>query len=78
MRDRGGWDMSPLPPFINKDDDNAMVPVVPAADDILIVVAGGFQRHMNFIPTAGYNLSVTRAIARKDGASVRSLKEITA
>jgi hypothetical protein len=77
MRERGGWDMSPLPTFVDRNDDNAMVPVVPTADDLLIVVAGGFQRHMNFIPTAGYNLSVTRAIVRKDGTPVSSLREIT-
>jgi len=77
MRGRGGWDMSPLPKFVDVNDDNAMVPVVPSANDILIVVAGGFQRHMNFIPTAGYNLSVTRAITRKDGTPVRTLTEIT-
>jgi hypothetical protein len=76
MRERGGWDMSPLPKFVDMTDDSAMVPIVPAADDILIVVAGGFQRHMNFIPTSGYNLSVTRAITLKDGTPVRSLTEI--
>jgi hypothetical protein len=76
MRGRGGWEMSPLPKFVDINDDNAMVPIVPSAEDLLIVVAGGFQRHMNFIPTAGYNLSVTRAITRKDGTPVSSLKEI--
>lgn len=76
MRGRGGWDMSPLPKFVDMNDDNAMVPIVPSANDILILVAGGFQRHMNFIPTAGYNLSVTRAITRKDGTPVSSLREI--
>lgn len=76
MRGRGGWDMSPLPKFVDKDDGNAMVPVVPSANDLIIVVAGGHQRHMNFIPTSGYNLSVTRAITRKDGTPVSSLKEI--
>lgn len=76
MRARGGWDMSPLPKFVDINDDNAMVPIVGRAQDILIFVAGGFQRHMNFIPTSGYNLSVTRAITRKDGTPIASLKEI--
>jgi hypothetical protein len=76
LRGRGGWEMSPLPRFVNSEDDDAMVPIVPTADDILIVVAGGHQRHMNFIPTAGYNLSVTRAIVRKDGTPVGSLRDL--
>lgn len=73
MRDRGGWDMSPLPKFVDMNDDNALVPIVGRAEDLLIFVAGGFQRHMNFIPTSGYNLSVTRAITLNDGTPMRTL-----
>jgi hypothetical protein len=78
MRDRGGWDMSPLAKFVHIDDDNAMVPIVNRPQDILIAVAGGHGRHMNAILTSGYNLSVTRAITRKDGTPVSSLKELVA
>jgi hypothetical protein len=78
MRGRGGWDMSPLPKFIDKDDDDAMVPIVNRPQDILVLVAGGHQRHMNAILTSGYNLSVTRPIARKDGTPVRSVHELVA
>jgi hypothetical protein len=78
MRDRGGWDMSPLPRFVHMDDDDAMVPIVNRARDILIVVGGGHGRHMNAILTAGYNLSVTRAITRKDGTALKSVKELVA
>jgi hypothetical protein len=77
MRGRGGWDMSPMPKFVDMNDDEAMVPIVPSANDILIVVAGGHQRHMNFIPTSGYNLSVTRAITLKDGTPIRTLKDFS-
>ena len=53
-------------------------PIMGRADDILAVVAGGHQRHMNFIPTWGYNLSATRAITRKDGAPVRAVADFLA
>ena len=75
MRDRGGWDMSPLPKFVDMNDDDAMVPIVNRAQDILIMVGGGHQRHMNAILTSGYNLSVTRAITRKDGTPIKSVRD---
>ncbi len=78
MRDRGGWDMSPLAKIVDPNDDDCMVPIVSRPDDILIFVAGGHQRHMNFIPTSGYNLSVTRPVARRDGTPIRSVKDFLA
>jgi len=75
LRNRGGWDMSPFHKFVDPDDDDCMVPIVGRPEDILVFVAGGDQRHMNFIPTSGYNLSVTRPITRKDGTPVRSMKD---
>ena len=75
LRDRGGWDMSPLPKSVDPDDDDAMVPIVGKPDDIVIVVSGGHGRHMNFVPTSGYNASITRPIALKDGTPVRSVQE---
>ena len=78
LRERGGWDMSPLPKFIDKDDDNAMVPIVNRAQDILVLVGGGHQRHMNAILTSGYNLSVTRPVTRKDGTPLRSVNDFLA
>lgn len=75
LRDRGGWDMSPFHPSVDPGDDDCMVPIVPRPEDILVLVAGGDQRHMNFIPTSGYNLSVTRPITRKDGTPVRVVSE---
>src|SRR5262245_6402677 len=62
LRDRGGWGKSPLPRFVDETDDDALVPIVGDPDHILILVAGGHQRHMNALLTAGYSLSVTRAI----------------
>lgn len=78
LRDRGGWDMSPWPKFVDPNDDECMVPIVARPEDILVLVAGGHQRHMNFIPTSGYNLSVTRAITRKDGTPLRSVGDFLA
>jgi hypothetical protein len=76
LRDRGGWNMSPFHKLVDPDDDDCMVPIVPRPEDILVLVAGGDQRHMNFLPTSGYTLSVTRAVARKDGTPVRSVREL--
>jgi hypothetical protein len=78
MRDRGGWNMSPLPKFVHTDDDDAMVPIVNRPEDILVVVGGGHGRHMNAILTAGYNLSVTRAVTRKDGTPLKAVKDLVA
>ena len=75
MRDRGGFDMTPLAPFVNLDEDEDMAPIVPRPEDILIVIAGGHGRHMQAVLTASYNLSVTKAITRKDGTPVGSVRE---
>jgi len=75
MRNRGGWDMAPWPKGVDPNDDDCSVPIVGRPDDILVLVAGGHQRHMNFIPTSGYNLSVTRPITLKDGTPIRSTQD---
>ena len=75
LRDRGGWGKSPLPPFIDVNDDDAMVPIVKAPENIIVLVAGGHQRHMNALLSAGYSASVTRAITFKDGTPVRSTRD---
>ena len=63
-----------MPDFVDTANDGAMVPIVPRQEDILVVVAGGHQRHMNAILTAGYSCSVTRAITLKDGTPLRSTR----
>jgi hypothetical protein len=75
LRDRGAWGKSPLPAFIDANDDDAMVPLVKAPENIVVLVAGGHQRHMNALLTAGYSMSVTRPIAFKDGTPVRSVRD---
>jgi hypothetical protein len=74
LRDRGGWGKSPLPRFVDETDDDALVPIVGDPNNILILVAGGHQRHMNALLTAGYSMSVTKPIVRKDGTPIRSVK----
>ena len=67
LRNRGGWGTVIPPDFVDMDDDNAMMPIVPRPSNILLVVAGGYGRHMNAVLSSAYNLSVTRPIAFKDG-----------
>lgn len=75
MRDRGHWLVTPLPKWVNAHDPDEMIPIVGRPEDIVILVAGGTGRHMNAVLTAGYTRSVTRAIARKDGTPLRSVRE---
>jgi hypothetical protein len=75
LRDRGAWGKSPLPSFIDANDDDAMVPIVKAPENIVVLVAGGHQRHMNALLTAGYSMSVTRAITLKDGTPIGSTRD---
>jgi hypothetical protein len=72
LRDRGAWGKTLPPNFIDTSDPDAMIPIVDQPEHILILVAGGHQRHMNALLTAGYSLSVTRAITRKDGEPISS------
>jgi hypothetical protein len=44
-------------------------------ENILVLVAGGYQRHMNALLTAGYSSSITRAITLKDGTPLRSVRD---
>ena len=75
LRDRGGWGTVVQPEFIDIDDDNAMMSIVPRPENILIVVAGGYGRHMSAVLSAAYNLSVTKEITRKDGTPVESVQD---
>lgn len=78
LRNRGAWGKSPLPKFIDANDDDAMVPIVGQPENILVFVAGGHQRHMNALLTAGYSMSITRPITLKDGTPIRSTRDYLA
>jgi hypothetical protein len=51
------------PAWVNPEDPEAMVPITEKPEDIRIMVAGGPGKHSCFIPTFGFQRSVTRAIS---------------
>jgi len=60
MKDRGKSKGPRFPEFVDKSDDRSMVPVVCAAQDLILVVAGGPGGKSMFLPTAGgQSLSVS-------------------
>jgi len=75
LRDRGGWGQTKLPVDIDDTDDEAMAPIVPDPQHILIVVAGGHGRHMQAVLSSAYSLSVTKAITKKDGTPISAVAE---
>ncbi len=75
LRDRGGWGTVKQPDFVDVDDDDAMMPIVPRQENIMIVVAGGFGRHMSAVLSAAYNVSVTKPILKKDGTPIESVED---
>jgi len=68
-------DFSTLADFVDLDDDSCLAPIVPNAEGIVIVVAGGHGRHMNAVLNSSYSVSVTQPIARQDGTPVKSVRD---
>lgn len=63
MKDRGKSKGPRFPEFVDRSDDRSMVPVVGAAEDLILIVAGGAGGKSMFLPTAGgQSLSVSRRI----------------
>jgi hypothetical protein len=59
------------------DRPDTMVPIVRAADDISIIVAGGAGKHSCWQPTFGDGTHPTsRVIARKDGTPIRRIADL--
>jgi hypothetical protein len=56
-------------------DDEALVPTVQRAENIIIAVVGGAGKHSAWIPTFGATRSVTRALACCDGTLARSVRD---
>jgi hypothetical protein len=55
-----------FPPWVNKNDDNAMVPIINGPRDLIVVVAGGAGGKSMWCPTAGaQSLSVSKLIERR-------------
>ena len=60
---RGGmYGMRDWPPELNALAADDLVPLVPSADDILVLVAGGAGKHSAVLPSFGATVSVTRPI----------------
>ena len=57
MYKEGNW-----PDWVDREDDQALCPIVGAPEDIHIAVTGGPGKHSAFIPTFGTSKSVTRRI----------------
>lgn len=55
--------------------DEAVVPMIGRAEDLLIAVIGGAGKHSAYIPTFGETKPVTRALRRRDGALAHSTSE---
>ena len=63
MKNRGKSKGPRFPEFVDRNDDNSMVPIVGAADDLIVIVGGGAGGKSMFLPTAGgQSLSVSRLI----------------
>jgi hypothetical protein len=63
MKNRGKSKGPRFPVWINRNDDNATVPIVWEPKDLLVVVAGGAGGKSMFLPTAGgQSLAVSKAI----------------
>ena len=63
MKNRGKSKGPRFPEFVDKSDDNSMVPIVNAPEDLIVIVAGGAGGKSMFLPTAGgQSLRVSKLI----------------
>ncbi len=66
MKNRGKSKGPNFPDFVDKGDDNSMVPILWEAKDLILLVAGGAGGKSMFLPTAGgQSLSVSKVIEEK-------------
>ena len=52
-----------------------LVPMVQSPEKFIVIVVGGAGKHSAFIPPFGNEVSVTRALKRRDGAYAQSVEE---
>jgi hypothetical protein len=62
----GMYHMRDWPPELNQLAADALVPMVPSPDDILVLVAGGAGKHSAVCPSFGATVSVTRTIEDRE------------
>jgi hypothetical protein len=61
----GMWGMHDWPLWMRKvTDDSAMLPQVPSAEDVLVLVAGGSGKHSAVVPNCTFSRAVSRPIGR--------------
>jgi len=61
----GMWGIHDWPEWMNATaDDEALLPIVPGPDAILVIVAGGPGKHSSVIPNCTFSRAVTRPITR--------------
>jgi hypothetical protein len=66
MKNRGKSKGPRFPEFVDRSDDNSMVPVVREPGDLITIVAGGPGGKSMFLPTAGgQSLAVSKRIERQ-------------
>lgn len=65
----GMYGMRDWPPEFNGMPLDALIPIVPNPDDILVLVAGGEGKHSAAIPSFGSTVSVTREIHQYQGSA---------
>jgi len=58
----GMYQMRDWPAELNSTAPDALIPIAPSADDILVMVAGGEGKHSAALPSFGATVSVTRRI----------------
>jgi len=52
-----------FPEFVDRSDDNSMVPIIGAPEDLIVIVAGGAGGKSMFLPTAGgQSLAVSKPV----------------
>ncbi len=63
VKNRGKSKGPRFPEFVDRSDDHSMVPIVNAAEDLIVIVGGGAGGKSMFLPTAGaQSLSVSKII----------------
>ncbi|HYB41320.1 MAG TPA: hypothetical protein VEL75_06085 [Candidatus Methylomirabilis sp.] len=61
----GMWGMHDWPVWMQKaTDDSVMLPRVPSADDVFVIVAGGSGKHSAVVPNCTFSRAVSRVIER--------------
>ena len=63
VKNRGKSKGPRFPEFVDRSDDNSLVPIVNAAEDLIVIVGGGAGGKSMFLPTAGaQSLPVSKII----------------